>query len=91
MKQRTDQDGKSKTASAVNAEYYPEQHEVAEDSSLAVVDHDRIARRAHELWLERGCPKGSAEQDWFDAAEQLRALANSQSTRSQTNSGSVQH
>ena len=32
-----------------------------------------IAALAHTLWLERGCPDGSAEKDWFDAAEQLRA------------------
>jgi hypothetical protein len=91
MKQRSDQDGKSKTASAVDASHYPEQHEVAEDSSLEEVDHDEIARRAHELWLERGRPEGSAEQNWFEAAEQLRAMTNSQNSRSQSKSGSVQH
>lgn len=32
-----------------------------------------IAALAHALWEERGCPQGSAEQDWFDAAEKLRA------------------
>jgi hypothetical protein len=92
MKQRSDHDGRSKTASAVDAAYYPEQHEVAlADSSPAEADHDKIALRAHELWLKRGCPEGSAEQDWFEAAEQLRAMTNSQNIRSRSKSGSVQH
>jgi hypothetical protein len=35
--------------------------------------HDDIAALAHQLWIERGCPKGSPDEDWFHAAEQLRA------------------
>ena len=31
-----------------------------------------IAARAYELWIERGCPIGSPEEDWF-RAEQERA------------------
>ena len=37
--------------------------------------HDEIAALAHELWLARGCPAGSADEDWFQAVKQLRAHA----------------
>lgn len=72
-----DRDGKSKTASAVDAAHYSE--------------HDEIAARAHELWIQRGRPEGSAERDWFDAVEQLRAKVNSHNSRAAAESGSVQH
>jgi Protein of unknown function (DUF2934) len=31
-----------------------------------------IAARAYELWQERGCPIGSAQEDWFKAEHELR-------------------
>ena len=37
------------------------------------IAHDEIARRAYELWEERGRPLGSPEEDWNRAMEQLRA------------------
>jgi hypothetical protein len=27
---------------------------------------------AYELWLQRGCPVGSDQEDWFQAEQQLR-------------------
>ena len=42
---------------------------------MAAFGHDDIAALAHALWLARGCPEGSPEQDWYQAAEQLRSLA----------------
>jgi Protein of unknown function (DUF2934) len=35
--------------------------------------HDDLASLAYELWQARGCPNGSSEEDWFRAAEELRA------------------
>jgi len=35
--------------------------------------HDDIAALAYKLWQARGCPDGSPQEDWFDAAEQLRS------------------
>jgi hypothetical protein len=35
--------------------------------------HAEIAVLAYELWQARGCPEGSPEEDWYRAAEQLRA------------------
>ncbi|MEO8025443.1 MAG: DUF2934 domain-containing protein [Bryobacteraceae bacterium] len=40
---------------------------------MKVFGHHDIARLAHELWQARGCREGSADSDWFDAAQQLRA------------------
>jgi len=40
------------------------------DSSPSV-DKEEIQRRAYALWIERGCPDGSAEIDWFLAEEEL--------------------
>ena len=32
---------------------------------------EEIAVRAHRLWEQRGCPAGSAEEDWFRAEEEI--------------------
>jgi hypothetical protein len=32
-----------------------------------------IAQRAYQLWEGRGCPDGYAEEDWFQAENELRA------------------
>jgi Protein of unknown function (DUF2934) len=90
----TDRDGKSKTASAVDAEHYPEQHEVPEHHPLVPEHEDleEIRRRAHRLWVARGCPEGSADQDWHRAERELRAEKGSQriSDKLHESSGSVQ-
>jgi hypothetical protein len=36
-----------------------------------VVDPSRIRDRAYARWQERGCPEGTAEQDWFEAEREL--------------------
>lgn len=33
--------------------------------------HARITARAYELYLERGCREGCAEQDWLDAEREI--------------------
>ncbi len=35
--------------------------------------HKEIAERAHEIWQSKGCPEGSAEEDWLQAAAELRS------------------
>jgi hypothetical protein len=35
--------------------------------------HEDIAALAHKLWEARGRPKGSEQEDWFHALEQLRS------------------
>lgn len=55
-------------------EHSHEAHEhAAAGHALATFGHDDIAALAYELWKARGCPDGSAEEDWFHAAEQLRS------------------
>ena len=34
--------------------------------------HEEIARLAHALWQERGCPHGSPDEDWRRAEEEVR-------------------
>ena len=40
----------------------------------AVVDRSEVetARVAYQLWLARGCPNGSDQEDWFRAEEILK-------------------
>jgi DUF2934 family protein len=40
---------------------------------IAAFGHEDIAALAYELWQARGCPNGSPEEDWFQAAEELRS------------------
>ncbi|HLG99568.1 MAG TPA: DUF2934 domain-containing protein [Bryobacteraceae bacterium] len=77
MKYYSDRDGKSKTASAVDEEHYPEQNEAetAGANENSYPSHDQIAERAFELWHARGCPIGSPEQDWLQAEAELLAEA----------------
>ena len=37
-------------------------------------DRDAVALRAYFRWLERGCPAGSAEQDWLEAEREVQAV-----------------
>jgi hypothetical protein len=34
-------------------------------------EHRSIGELAYRIWQDRGCPEGSAEQDWLDAEKQL--------------------
>jgi len=36
--------------------------------------HEQIAKRAYELYLERGCRQGCDVEDWVDAERELLAL-----------------
>lgn len=37
------------------------------------VPHERIAQRAYEKWMKRGCPHGTDMQDWIEAEKELMA------------------
>jgi hypothetical protein len=86
----TDRDGKSKTASAVDAQHYPEQNEVAEKDALVSDSPDirELEMLAYQLWIERGSPHGSADQDWHRAEQELRAKNGSQRISDKLNEGS---
>ena len=46
------------------------------------VSNDEIAAHAHRLWLERGSPAGSSEEDWHRAERELRERARRPKTSS---------
>jgi hypothetical protein len=39
--------------------------------------HDEIAVLAYRFWLERGCPEGSPELDWYRAETELDIIGSS--------------
>ena len=51
-------------------------HEVTqtETPEIAAVEpeHDQIQALAYDLWLQRGCPIGSPEDDWYQAKQELK-------------------
>jgi hypothetical protein len=49
------------------------QIEEGQRNAILVDDLDpaEVAELSHQLWIERGCPIGSPEQDWFRAEEEL--------------------
>jgi len=51
------------------------------EESVATIrpDESEIAAVAYQLWLGRGCPEGSAEQDWFQAQGMLENALRAQS------------
>ena len=36
------------------------------------IDENAVRAKAYELWLQRGCPQDSAEEDWYQAERLLR-------------------
>jgi hypothetical protein len=46
--------------------------ETLNEHGFATFGHADIAERAHALWVARGCPEGSPDQDWLNAAQELR-------------------
>ena len=47
--------------------------QAAHPAAPAKVTHERIAMRAYEKWLQRGCHHGHDQQDWLDAEAELAA------------------
>jgi hypothetical protein len=95
MKYHSDKDGKSKTASGVDVEHYPEQHEVLNHETLEPDEApapEQISARAHELWKARGSPEGFSERDWLQAEADLKkeAAAHGPLKGVQKETGSVQ-
>ena len=50
-------------------------HPATTGHGVTAFGHGDIEILAHSLWEKRGCPEGSAEQDWFEAVKELRAKA----------------
>jgi hypothetical protein len=45
-------------------------HQPAKDA-IAPPAEDQIAALAYGFWIERGCPEGCPEEDWFRAKREL--------------------
>jgi len=44
------------------------------ESATARQEHSHIVEAlAYQLWLQRGCPTGSDQEDWFEAERQLKS------------------
>ena len=52
-------------------------------------EHRSIGELAYHLWQARGCPEGSAEQDWLDAEKQLKSAPRNAEPRAATPTGSA--
>src|SRR5712692_9975689 len=55
----------------------------------ATPSHEAIARRAYELFLQRGQGDGLALQDWLQAEHELRTTRPAAVPRARTSRGSV--
>jgi hypothetical protein len=58
--------------------------------AAAQFSRESIEKLAYQYWLNRGCPSGSAEEDWYQAERALLAAAEMDSDEVQpTLSGAV--
>jgi hypothetical protein len=55
--------------------------ETVNEHGFAAFGHAEIAALALKIWQAKGCPEGSAEQDWLQAAQELRARREEQPNR----------
>jgi hypothetical protein len=37
-----------------------------------IMEQERIAVRAYEIWLEQGCPQGREKDHWYQAESELK-------------------
>jgi dihydrodipicolinate synthase/N-acetylneuraminate lyase len=63
----------SRQALEYSHEAHSKTHAIVHGHSLDASEHAKIAARAHELWQARGCPEGSADEDWSRAVKELRS------------------
>jgi len=53
------------------------EHEATTGHGVAAFGHEDIAALAHQIWVKRGSPEGSPDEDWFQAVKELRSKATS--------------
>lgn len=44
-----------------------------EQKSDEPLNETAVAELAYRLWVENGCPQGSADNDWYEAEKELRS------------------
>lgn len=69
---------KSKTPAATNgnaANGNPTGHAANGQPAVPAIElsHDKIGQRAYEIWVRKGKPHGTSDQDWREAEVELRA------------------
>jgi hypothetical protein len=50
--------------------YYESDSAIAEQRDTSPA-YDDIAQLAYHLWLQRGCPDGCPDEDWYRAEQEL--------------------
>lgn len=55
----------------------------------AAPSQEEIALRAHQLWMEQGCPHGHDVDNWLEAERQLRDGSSTASTSGLSASGDI--
>ena len=45
------------------------------EAAAGQISQESIEKLAYQLWLKRGCPAGSAEEDWYEAERSLQRAA----------------
>ena len=41
-------------------------------TAVPMYTHEDIARRAYEIYVEKGCQQGQSEQNWLQAEQELK-------------------
>ena len=59
----------------------------AGDTTAATLDRDRVAQRAYEIYLARGCQEGQDLDDWLCAERELTGGQEREQERGQNTSG----
>lgn len=73
------QTGQERSRQALEHSQQSDQHagqthrDAVNEHGFPIFRHADIAALAYSLWEARGRPEGSSEEDWFHAAQELRA------------------
>jgi len=68
----------SRTASGAQPEPVDAPAAATPKSSLPEpLNQQDVADLAYQRWVERGCPQGSPEEDWFEAERQVSSRSHS--------------
>jgi len=75
------QTGQERSRQALEHSQQAHQHtqqmrrDAVNEHGISIFGHEDISALAYTRWQARGCPDGSQEEDWFHAAQELRARA----------------
>jgi hypothetical protein len=72
---------------------FAEREEKPKTGLGAIPTAAEIEERAHQIWMQQGCPPDAAEANWLQAERELHDAAMSKrlTSVSHENGGSVQH